>query len=349
MSYCKCGSRRRAVTAGAMVAAVLFGATSLRAAPAEAAPDGSVFQQEPLRFQLPPRDKAYVETTPEPRQVEADKIFQQGNRRFEKRQLDDAIRLYQKAYALWPHPIILFNMAINLGFLSNPLGAARMFRKVLAYRPGPISPERYQEAAEQYRKLMRQLSTLRVVCQDPGAEVFVDGKSFGKAPIDKTVTLLPGRHMVAARQKDKVPYSAELSLKPGHHGQLNVALQAFVDVVKTRVVTRYHWWIPAAASAVAAVAAAAGAGIWTDGRSTIGDLKRAQLAALTDSEGVPITYDRAAERDAKGLQVGGQVLVGVAVTATAAAVVLWILRKKREKFTVEMKATPGGGGVSLGF
>jgi hypothetical protein len=318
------------------------------AAPPPPPPEAG-FTQAPQRFALPERTVAYDEQTPEPRQLEADRLFQQGNRSFEKRQLDDAIRLYRQAYAIWPHPIILFNMAINLGFLSNPLGAATMFRKVLAYAPGPISQERYTEAAQHYKTLMAQLSVLRVVCSEPGATLFVDGRDFGKAPLDRTVTLGPGRHMVTAKAVGKVPYSAELVLKEGHEGRLVVRLQDFVDIIKTRTVSRYAWWIPTVVTLGAVAAGGLGAGLWATGRSDVTSLKEAQRRALELSQSRPIAYDTAREDRAVSWQYAGQVLVGAAATAATAAVVLWALRRKRERFTVEMTPTPGGAGVNFTF
>lgn len=328
------------------------------AKPAEAGPRSAtpetpeLFEQQPQDLELPPRDVTYEEQTPEKDQVRANQLFQKGNRRFEKRQLDDAIRLYRKAYEIWPHPIILFNMAINLGFLSNPLGAAKMFRKVLSYRKGPIHEDRYREAAENFRTLMRQLSTLRVVCKEPGAKVFVDGNLFGRAPLDRTVTLTPGRHLVSAKREGMVPYSAELTLKAGHHGRLEVQLKAFQDVVKERVVKRYHWWIPAAVTAGAVVAVGIGGGLWSSGVSEIDTLKMGMMSDFTADDNVdqqPVGLDTSRESRAKAWQITGQVFVGVAVAATAAAITLWILRKKREKYTVEGAPTVGGAGAGASW
>ncbi len=334
-------------------ATVILALTTAAGPRALAAPEQQrLFSQQPQVFRMPPRNLAYVEKTPEASQVKANALFQKGNRRFEKRQLDDAIRMYRRAYQLWPHPIILFNMAINLGFLSNPLDAAEMFHKVLSYKPGPISQERYNEASSLYRTLMKQLSTLKVSCKEPGAKVFVDGKLFGRAPLARTVTLKPGRHLVSAKLKGKVPYTAELTLKAGYHGELTVELQAFQDVVRTRIVKRYHWWIPAAVTAGAVVAVAVGGGLWGNGVSEIDTLKRNMMNDFTAEENQaqqPVGLDTDREDRAEVLQITGQVLVGVAVAATAAAITLWILRKKRVKYTVEAAPTPGGGGASWRF
>lgn len=322
-----------------------------RAAPTRraAAVEGGILSKQLQRFALPKQDVTYVERTAEPKQVQANKIFQLGNRKFEKRQLDDAIRHYKQAYSIWPHPIILYNMAINLGFLSNPLAAALKFRKVLQYKAGPISQQRYVEAAKHYKRLMAELSVLRVVCKEAGVKVFVDGKPFGEAPLDKTVTLLPGRHMVSASKKKKVPYSAELTLKADWQYRLNVRLRDFSDVVKTKMVSRYHWYLPAIATGVAAVALSIGAGLWGAGAGDISDLKSSLKSRFVPIPGDPIPHDQKREDRAVAFQYAGQVMVGLGITATAAAVVLWILRKKKVSYTVEVSPTEGGAGLNFTF
>ncbi|MFH2005290.1 MAG: PEGA domain-containing protein [bacterium] len=308
---------------------------------------GGIVEERPQSFALPPKSVRYVEVTAEDKQEAANKIFKNGNRKFEKRQLDDAIRLYRKAYTIWPHPIILFNMAINLGFLSNPLAAAQKFRKVLEYLPGPISAERYAEAARHYRRLMGELAVLQVHCIEPEAKIFVDGKPFGRAPLEKTVTLAPGRHMVSASRQGKVPYSAELTLRPGRHYRINVSLKDFSDVVKYKTVSRYHWYIPTIATSVAAVALGIGAGLLASGRSTINDLRDEHKSVFDGS--TPFVHDQAREDRAVSFQYAGQAMLGLAAAVATTAVVLWILRKKRVRYTVEASPTEGGAGVNFSF
>jgi len=322
-----------------------------RAAPARLAPveEGGILSKRLQRFALPMRTAVYVERTAQEKQVQANKIFQLGNRKFEKRQLDDAIRHYRQAYEIWPHPIILYNMAINLGFLSDPLAAALKFRKVLQYVAGPISPERYTEAAKHYKRLMSELAVLRVVCKEAGVKIFVDGKPFGTAPLDKTITLTPGRHMVSASKKKKVPYSAELTLRDGWRYRLKVRLKDFTDVVKTKMVSRYHWYLPTIATSVAAVALGIGAGLWGAGAGDISDLKDSLKSRFVPIPGDPIDHDQQREDRAVAFQYAGQVMVGLGVTAAAAAVVLWVLRKKKVSYTVEVSPTKGGAGLNLSF
>jgi hypothetical protein len=315
-----------------------------------AAQEGGILAKRLQRFALPRQTDTYEERTSEVKQVQANKIFQLGNRKFEKRQLDDAIRHYRKAYSIWPHPIILYNMAINLGFLSDPLAAALKFRKVLQYKAGPISGQRYTEAAKHYKRLMGKLAILRVVCAEPGVKIFVDGKPFGTAPLDKTVTVLPGRHMVSASKNAKVPYSAALSMMDGYHYRLRVRLKDFTDVVKTKLVPRYHWYVPTIATSVAALALSIGGGLWGSGAGTISTLKKELTDAGFDPQlGTPISHDQTREDRAVALQYAGQVLVGVGLTAVAAAVVLWVLRNKKVRYTVEVSPTKGGAGVNFRF
>jgi len=348
------------VIAGLLVATWLVVPQDVWAAPAvraktpptrfAAAEGGGILAKRLQRFALPKQTETYVERTPEVKQVQANKIFQLGNRKFEKRQLDDAIRLYRQAYKIWSHPIILYNMAINLGFLSNPLAAALKFRKVLRYKAGPISSERYTEAAKHYKRLMSELAILRVVCKEPGVKIFVDGKPFGMAPLDKTVTVLRGRHMVSASKKKKVPYSAALTLNDGFHYRLRVRLKDFSDVVKTKLVPRYHWYVPTIATGVAALALSMGAGLWSSGSGILSALNDDLSKSGFDPElGEPIDFNQAREDRSVALQYAGQVLIGVGLTAVAAAVVLWVLRNKKVRYTVEVSPTKGGAGVNFRF
>ena len=167
-----------------------------------------------MSISLPAQDKDYSEATSPEKQEEARKLFKLANQRFEQRRHDDALRIYRKAFKLWAHPRILFNIAVCLGFLSRPLESAETFQEVLRYGPDPITPQRYKQASERYTELMGQLAELNISCEEQGAKVFVNGKPIGIAPITKKVTLGPGSHMVSANLKGKIPYSVQASFRP---------------------------------------------------------------------------------------------------------------------------------------
>lgn len=295
-----------------------------------------VKKQKRTMVELPKKIRDYEEKTPTARREEARKLFHRANKRFEQRRVDDAIRLYRRAYKLWPHPRILFNIAVSLGFLSQPQESAWTFKQVLEYGPEPITPERYKQAQERYIELMGQLAILQITCEDPGAKIYVDGREVGTAPVNTKVTLGPGTHMISANLKGKVPFTAQVRLEPGGRKAIKVSLQAFQDVVRYRMVARYHWYVPTIVTTAAAVAAAVGTSILMIGRDDVGNLQQDVNGIIRDrvNDYDTFTYDVRREDKDIQLQKGGWALLGTAGAAAVAAVVLWIVRKKRVRYTL---------------
>jgi tetratricopeptide (TPR) repeat protein len=299
---------------------------------------------ERVKVELPEQTRTYEEQTPKAQRERARKLFKAGNKAFEQRQVDRAFKLYKQSYAIWPHPRVLFNMAVSLGFLGRPLASARTFKKVLEYGPEPITDLRYKQAAERYLELMGQLANIVVTCNDAGAKLYVNGEPIGTAPLDEKITVGPGTHMITANLEGKVPYSAQVRLAPGQLKRVRVSLKAFSDVVQYKMVDRYHWWVPTVVSGAAAVLAATGAGMVVQGRNDISTLEDRVDGWSPKTSTHPFA---SAERDSGvNFQKGGYALIGVSGAAAATAVLLWILRKKRVKYTA---GSSGGGGVKVEF
>lgn len=326
--------------------------------PAPESADQPTVETTKMAVELPPKDKKYREQTPPAERKKARKLFDSANEKFEQRRHDDALKEYLEAYELWKHPRILFNIAVCLGYLGRPLESAEKFKEVLRYGPDPITPERYKQASERYTELMGQLAQLVVTCNNEGAEVFVNGKPIGKAPLTKKVNLGPGTHMVSATQKGKIPFSEQVRLEPGTRAKIEIVLKDFSDVMRYKTVDRYHWAVPAAVSVAAGVFLAAGIGLVVVGRQHIDDIQRDIDQQIEEQgRGTTFTYDTALETRAINQQIGGQVLMGLAGAAAVTATVLWLVRKKRVSFTetgAEGKkkgptVKPKGAGVEVRF
>ncbi len=338
--------KRKSIPGLAVVLAMWLGPSALAKKAGEAkeqVPGMEIVRgTERIQFVMPRQTKVYVERTPPENQETARKIFHRANEMFEKQRVDEALRLYRKAYKLWPHPRILFNIAVSLGMLAQPLESAQAFRKVLEYGPDPITPERYKQAQERYKELVGQLAQIRVVCPEPGARVFVDGQFVGKGPLDNVVTIGPGMHLVSASKKGKVPFTKQVSLNPGYRATIKIKLQAFDVMVQWRSVPRYHWGLPAGMTALTVALAASGLGLLLKGRSDIDDI----MASIDEQQrlsgpSIPFTYDVGKEDRAITMQIAGQVLLGLAGATAVASTVLWIVRKKKVRYVPEVG--PGGG------
>jgi hypothetical protein len=110
----------------------------------------------------------------------------------EKGDLNEAIKQYERAYAIAPHPFALYNIADLHRRNKYIEGAIRMFEKYLE------SPDVADRAAVE--KTLRELKaipgTLVMKYDEPDGIVFIDGKRAGALDKKKTYEVTSGTHVV---------------------------------------------------------------------------------------------------------------------------------------------------------
>jgi tetratricopeptide (TPR) repeat protein len=119
----------------------------------------------------------------------ASEAFGQARAADEAGKLRDALRLYEKAHAISPHPNTLYNIADVQRRMTNITLAIKSYRKYLELDPGA------QDKAT-VEKLIRELETmpgtLVIELEESDAQVFLDG-----APIKNMTLELPnGDHII---------------------------------------------------------------------------------------------------------------------------------------------------------
>lgn len=285
---------------------------------------------------LPTQTQVYEEVTPKEKAEQARTLFHEANAKFEDRQLAEALELYQKAYALWPHPRIVFNMGVTLAMMSRPLEAANMFRIVLEYGPEPVEMHRYKEAQEKYLELMGTLSVLNVKCEQPGVKIYVDGSLAAECPAQKSVTLTGGRHLVTANLKGYMPLSEDIFLPPGVVAEKNVQLKKFQQGIHYKTVERYSIRWPIIAAAVAVATMGSGGYLIYSGRQEIEDLQKEIDDIVAVSGNKPFEFDLSRQDAPVMKQNVGSGLVGIGVTSLVTATVLYFMQKKTVPVTVSL-------------
>ncbi len=286
---------------------------------------------------LPTQSMNYEDVTPKAEAEKARGMFVEANAKFEDRQLVEALELYQQAYALWPHPRIVFNMGVTLSMMSRPLEAANMFKIVLEYGPQPVEEHRYKEAQEKYLELMGTLSVLTVKCTQEDTKVYIDGALLAVCPFQKSVTLTSGRHLFTANQDGFIPVSEDIFLPPGVVAEKSVELRRFEQVVRFKQVERYSMRWPVATTVAAAVLMGAGGYMLYSGRAQIDDLND-EINDIVSREGSrPFDFDLSRQDKPVMMQNVGSGLLSVGVTSLVTAAVLFVMQKK----TVTETVTPG--------
>ncbi|WP_129573115.1 MULTISPECIES: PEGA domain-containing protein [Sorangium] len=147
----------------------------------------------------------------------------------------------QSAWELNP----TFDVAYNLGNTKYQLKkhgeAAQYLSHALRHWPLMKAAAKLKTTAEKRLAESRaQVGALAVTAGAPGAEVLIDGKAVGKAPLEGEVFVEPGEHRVEARLEGYAPASQTVKVAKGGTAEVTLAMalakseaQATAPVVKT--------------------------------------------------------------------------------------------------------------------
>ena len=142
-------------------------------------------------------------------------LLRQGNEALRQGLYLDALKHFQRAYALFPSPKLHFNMGQVYSELGRPLEALDHYERFTAEVKKEDGPEQWNIAYERAFKLRSAIVTVKIQTNVPGALVAVDGQMVGQTPLARPVRLLPGPHAVVVTRKGYERQLLEISLKAG--------------------------------------------------------------------------------------------------------------------------------------
>jgi hypothetical protein len=103
-------------------------------------------------------------------------LFRDGNNVIKDGFFGKAADKYKEALALWDHPAFHYNLGIAQMNLDQLIDAYDRFLAARKYGARPITRGKYRQAKRYIDMLRKQLGEIEVLCNEPGAEVAVDGK-----------------------------------------------------------------------------------------------------------------------------------------------------------------------------
>jgi hypothetical protein len=184
-------------------------------------------------------------------------LFLDGNNVIKDGFFGKAADKYKEALALWEHPAFHYNLAIAQMNLDQLIEAYDHFLAARKHGPRPITAEKHRQAQKYLDMLRKQLGEIEVVCNEPGAEVAVDGKPVFAGPGRQRVMVRPGGHRVDASKRRFMPDVQQVVINPGDSKRVLVTPQVPEHLATVR---RWPEWIPLAVAGAGAVTLA-GAGI----------------------------------------------------------------------------------------
>ena len=186
-------------------------------------------------------------------------LYQVGNAFFAKSQWSAALVKYAAAVKLWDHPGIRYNMAKCLMELKRYLESYLSLKLALRFGAAPLDPPRlYKEGKFLVGVLERLLARVRIVCNQPGVKVTLDGQPLFEGPGEKTRLIDPAkRHVVVATKHKHITVTRTLAPMPGRLTVVKLELMKFKKtlIMKRRWARWIGWTVLAAGVALAGVGA----------------------------------------------------------------------------------------------
>lgn len=176
-------------------------------------------------------------------QAAALELYREGNSLFEQSHHTQALARYRDALKKWDHPAIRFNTAVVLITLDQPLEAWEHLEAALRFGEAPFGVETWKQA-QLYKKLLAgQVAELEVKCDEPGAEITLDGAPLFIGPGNAHKRLKPGAHQLVAKKEGFVTAATSLQLSSGalHTEEMRLVRP---QVAEVRLVRQFPVWLP---------------------------------------------------------------------------------------------------------
>jgi hypothetical protein len=141
-------------------------------------------------------------------------LVNEGSALYQSGDIAGALEKFQEAHATYASPKIWFNIGQanrDLGRFDESLAA---FDKFLIGATD-ASPETIADAQKALDELRPKLGRVRIECQIPGAELNIDGKIVGQAPLLDPIWVMPGRHQITALAAGASPAIEMVSVVAG--------------------------------------------------------------------------------------------------------------------------------------
>ena len=172
--------------------------------------------------------RALAQPGPEPAsdatRAAASEHFRLGVELFREGAYAAALSELRRAHELVPDYRVHFNIAQAELALGNYVAARASFQRYLDEGGVLVEPHRRREVELQIAGLARRTARLTIRVSRPGAEVWLDGLSIGKAPLEAERAVSIGSHTISARGPDGASATRVVELAGGDAEQVALEL-----------------------------------------------------------------------------------------------------------------------------
>jgi hypothetical protein len=188
-------------------------------------------------------------------------LFKQGIGKFDEGYYQAALSLFTKALTLYPNPKIHTRIALCHKWLGNNLMALEHYEKYL--KAVPTLPDKagdrvlYLKVKTEVKNLRSLISQLQIdITKPPGAEVRINGKLVGSAPLSRLIRLRPGAVNITVIAKGFYTFKRDLKLFPSQTQTVKITMvkikQKTKIIIKSGKPVWKKWWFWTAIGVVVA-------------------------------------------------------------------------------------------------
>lgn len=302
-------------------------------------------------------------------------LYAEGVKAFREQRWPEAYAAFMGAWALNKH----YTIAGNLGVAELELGKTRDAAEHLAIylrglaQDAKSTKEEREKGARAFEQARAKVLALKVSANVEGADIRVDDRPVGTAPVVDPLFVEPGKHRLEVRAGDHFTERRDVEGKAGETHEITVTLTKIADVpyggIPPVAVTSTPPAPPAAPrslvpvyvmGAAAVAGAALGGGLLGASRAEYDKTKQlseqVREAGGTCMPGAPNVDARCAQVASTGessnaLRTGGVIGLAVAGAAAAGAVVYWLwpAPKPAQSSVKVLPAVAGDGGAFVVF
>ena len=263
---------------------------------------------------------------------------------------EEAVATYREALRYWDHPNIHFNLTRILLDMGWYLEAYQHSERALAWGREALGEDRDAMDAMRRRLLAYHLAVVEVRCDQPGAQVALDGTVWFVGPGREQKVVAPGNHMVTAESPGHFPAVRALTIVGGR--QARIVLHMASDAIVAE--RRWRAWKPWGVIGAGVATGLVGGGLlWQASRDfSQEDRRLAGECGVTAAcpPGDERGYRRA--RRERGIGVGVLAAAGLTIAGGVGLAVLNRPRvrreeKERSRATYELLPVVTGDGAGL--
>lgn len=155
--------------------------------------------------------------------AQAAQHFERGYELAQEGSLEAAISEFQKAYALKPHPQVLYNLGQAYAASGRAVEAVDTLTRYLS-ESTDASSERRRSVVTLIEAQKRRVGSLLLHIEPTGSAVLLDGTPVGKAPLTFPVRLTAGAHTIFVTHEGYEPELRRVEIPGQAQATLRVAL-----------------------------------------------------------------------------------------------------------------------------